>query len=164
MSRRSVRYAAQAYLSAPQIAGIGKVFASPPKIARSQDAYENMPPGTPSGSVLFVEILRVTETRVALGGPTSGTKVNQYSLRLHLLFRSRQQDSEAAMDDHDDQVEAILERLRQDRTLGTNGAILQYGQDEEGISISTGMPKTGGTGSTHVWTVIDGNVLEMITA
>lgn len=170
MSRKSVRYAAAAYLEAPQIPGIGKVFPSPPKVARSSDAYENLPAGTPSGSVLYVEILRSKEVRLALGGPTSGSKGVYHTLRFHLLFRSRQGQAEDAMDDHDDLVEAILERLRMDRTFATGnlpspaGKILQFGQDAEGITISTGMPKTAGTGSTLIWTIIDGNAMEFLTA
>ena len=164
MSRKTVRKQTAQFLSAPQIPGVGRVFAAPPKIARSSDAFANLPAGTPSGSVIFVEILNAAEKRVALGGATSGTKETRYSLRLHLLFRSRQGASEDAMDDHDDQVETILDRLRSDRTLGSNGAILQFGQDEAGINISTGMPKVSGTGSTHIWTIIDGNAIEMYTA
>lgn len=164
LGRKGVRHAAANYLSSPQIPGIGKVFPSPPKIARSSDAYENLPAGTPSGSVLFVEILDVREVRIALGGSVSGAKKTLYTLRFHLLFRSRQDTAQEAMDDHDDQLEAIMDRLRADRTLGTNGAILQFGQDEEGISVATGMPKTSGTGSTIVWSVIDGNAFEYIVA
>lgn len=167
MSRKSVRHAAAQYLQQPQIAGIGTVYASPPKISRNSDAFEGLPAGTASGSVLYVEVLQVTEVRIALGGPVSGTKQNMYGLRFHLLFRSRQSESEDAMDDHDDQVEAILQRLREDRTLGTQGniySIAQYGQDPSGIVINTGMPKTSGTGTTHIWTVIDGKAMEIITA
>ena len=164
MSRKFVRQSAAAFMGTPQVPGVGKVFPSPPKISRTSDAYENLPPGTPSGSVVYVEILRVEEKRVALGGPVAGTKANAYTLRFHLLFRSRQGDSEAAMDDHDDQVEAMLSRLREDRTLGTGGRLNQFGQDGTGITISTGMPKTSGTGSTHIWSVIDGTVLEFIDA
>ncbi len=164
MSRRSVRHAAAEFLNAPQIPGVGKVFPSPPKIARSSDAYENLPPGTPSGSVLFVEILQSAETRIALGGAHNGVKAIQHTLRFHLLFQSRTGRAEAAMDDHDDQLDAILERLRADRTLGTNGAILQFGQDATGISYATGMPKASGTGSTIIWSLIDGNAMEVINA
>ena len=164
MSRSTIRHAAAQFLSAPQIPGVGTVFASPPKIARSSDAFANLPAGTASGSVVFVEVLHVVETRIALGGPTSGTKESTYTLRFHLLFRSRQDTAEAAMDDHDDQVEAILDRFRSDRTLGTNGAILQFGQDATGITIATGLPKMAGTGSTHIWTIIDGAAKELYTA
>lgn len=156
--------AAAQYMAQPQIAGIGTVFASPPKIAKSSDAFAGLPAGTASGSVLFVEVLTARETRIASGGEVQGTKKIEYNLRLHLLFRSRKGKAEDAMDDHDDQVETILGRLREDRTLGTNGVILEFGQDMAGIALNTGMPKTDGNGSTHIWTVIDGSCYEVVTA
>jgi hypothetical protein len=167
VSRKSVRHAAAQFLQQPQIPGIGTVFASPPKISKNSDAYEGLPPGTESGSVVYIEILNVTETRIALGGPTQGTKKSLYTLRFHLLFRSSERDSQVAMDAHDDQVELILLRCREDRTLGTQGnlySINQFGQGPSGITISTGMPKLSGTGRTHIWTIIDGDAMEIYTA
>lgn len=164
MTRKSVRHDAADFLSAPQIPGIGTVFASPPKISRSSDAFENLPAGTASGSVLFVEILTATETRIALGGPHSGAKKVLYTLRFHLLFRSRQERAEQAMDDHDDQLDAILARLREDRTLGTNGRIFEFGQDAAGIVFATGMPKTSGNGSVLIWSLIEADCFEYLTA
>lgn len=164
MSRKTVRHAAATFLATPAITGVGTVFPSPPKISRSSDAFANLPAGTASGSVIYVEVFHVAERRIALGGATQGTKTSVYSLRFHVLVRSRRGAAEDAMDDHDDQIEAILERLRSDRTLGTNGAILQFGQDETGITIATGMPKESGAGTTNIWTIIDGNAIEMYTA
>jgi hypothetical protein len=157
-----------AYFTTANISGIGTVFPSPPKISRSSDAMANVPAGTPSGSVLYVEVLSSSEIRVALGGPVAGKKTVSYNLRLHLLFRSRQLKAEDAMDDHDDQVEAILELLRSDRTLGTTSLspspILQNGEGEQGITVQTGMPKETGTGSTILWSIIDSEAVEFITA
>jgi hypothetical protein len=164
VSRRTVRHAAAVFLATPQIPGVGTVFPSPPKISKSSDAMAGLPPGTPSGSVIYVEIMNSQETRIAVGGPTQGSKTVNHTLRLHLLFRSRQARAEDAMDDHDDQIEAILQRLRSNRTLGTAGVILQFGQDSTGISIATGMPKESGTGSTLIWSIIDGHAMEFLTA
>lgn len=156
------------YISTANIPGIGTVFASPPKISRSSDALANVPPGTTSGSVVYVEILDSSEVRVAFGGPIAGKKLITHSLRLHLLFRSRQGKAEAAMDDHDDIVEALLNLLRGDRTLGTTGAspfpIFQNGEGDKGITVATGMPKESGSGSTIVWSIIDTDAVEFITA
>ncbi len=167
MSRKSVRRATATFLTAPQIPGVGTVFPAPPKISRTADALAGLPPGTPSGSVIYVEILQSAERRVALGGPTAGKKIVEHDLRLHLLFRSRQAHTEDAVDDHDDQVEAILNRVRTDRTLGTAGAqaqILEAGEGDKGITVATGMPKTIGTGSTIIWSLIDLTAREFITA
>lgn len=168
MSRKSTRHIAAAYVSAANISGIGTVFASPPKISRSKDALANVPAGTPSGSVVYVEILESREIRVAVGGPVAGKKIITHDLRLHLLFRSRRAKAEDAMDDHDDQVEALLKLLRADRTLGstalTINPIFQNGEGDKGITVSTGMPKVDGTGTTIVWSIIDTDAQEFITA
>jgi hypothetical protein len=164
MGRKDVRKEVANYISAPQIPGVGKVFASPPKISKSSDAYENLPSGTPSGSVIYVEVLEFRERRLASGGRTLGTKETRYAIRLHLLFRSRQPKSEDAMDDHDDQLDTLMDRLRADRTLGTNGRIKQSGQDLNGFVVATGLPKTSGTGSTHIWTLVQFDAVETITA
>ena len=168
MSRKSTRHLVADYLTAGNVPGVGTVFASPPKISRTSDALANVPPGTPSGSVIYVEILRSQEVRVGLGGPTAGKKTVTHDLRLHLLFRSTQRKAEDAMDDHDDQVEAILTLLRADRTLGstttTPNPIFQNGEGTAGIVVETGMPKEVGTGTTHIWSLIDTEAVEIITA
>lgn len=164
MSRKSVRNNIAKYIDTPQIPGVGTVYASPPKISRSSDAYKNLPAGIPSGSVIYVEVLRFVEKRLAAGGPKAGTKEVRYNVRLHLLFRSRQGAAEDAMDDHDDQLEMLMARLRADRTLGTNGRIKQSGQDLGGYDAATGLPKESGTGSTHIWTLLAFDAIEEITA
>lgn len=162
MSRKSTRHAVAAFITTANIIGVGTVFASPPKISRTSDALANVPAGTPSGSVVYVEILESHEVRVAVGGPVAGKKLLTHSLRLHLLFRSRQGKAEAAMDDHDDLVEALLQLLRTDRTLGA--AVFQNGEGDKGIAVATGMPKESGTGSTIIWSIIDTDATEFITA
>jgi hypothetical protein len=156
------------YIGAANISGIGTVFASPPKISRSSDALANVPAGTPSGSVIYVEVLESHEIRVAVGGPVAGKKTVTHSLRLHLLFRSVQPLAQDAMDDHDDILEQLLQLLRADRTLGSTVAsphpIFQNGEGDAGIAIATGMPKESGTGSTIIWSLVDTSCVEFITA
>jgi len=168
MSRRSTRHMVADYVTAANIPGIGTVFASPPKISRSSDALANVPAGTPSGSVVYVEILESHEVRVAVGGPQAGKKMVTHALRLHLLFRSRQALAQDAMDDHDDLVEALLELLRADRTLGSTTAsplpIFQNGEGDNGIGVATGMPKESGSGTTIVWSILDTEAIELITS
>lgn len=164
MSRSSIRHAVATYLQTPAIAGIGTVFPSPPKISTAGDAFEGLPAGTPTGSVVYVEILQVQEVREALGGPSAGAKFVNYDVRVHLLARSSQEKAEDAMDDHDAIVDAIIQRLRADRTLGSAGAILQAGEGTEGITVQTGMPKAMGSGITHVWSLIDFQAQEWVVA
>jgi len=168
VSRRSTRHLVADYVSAANIPGVGTVFPSPPKISRSSDALANVPAGTPSGSVIYVEILESHETRIAVGGPVAGKKMVTHSLRLHLLFRSRQPLAQDAMDDHDDIVESLLQLLRADRTLGSTVAsplpIFQNGEGDAGIAVATGMPKESGTGTTIVWSIVDTQAVELITS
>ena len=168
MSRKTTRHLVADYLTAHKPAGVGTVFASPPKVARTGDALAGLPAGTPSGSVVYVEILRSQELRVGVGGPTAGKKTVVHDLRLHLLFRSVRPKAEDAMDDHDDQVEAILALIRADRTLGSTTAtpspIFQNGEGSAGITVETGMPKESGTGTVHIWSLIDTEAMEIITA
>lgn len=164
MGRKYVRHQIANYLDAPKIPGVGTIYASPPKISRSSDAYKDLPPGIPSGSVIYVEVLEIREKRLANGGPTSGVKERRHHIRLHLLFRSRQRESEKAMDDHDDQLDTLIERLEADRTCGSNGRILQAGQDLDGYVYATGLPKESGNGSTHIWTLLMFDAVEIVTA
>lgn len=167
MSRKTTRHYVQQWLANPPIPGIGTVFPSPPKISRTSDGFEGAPQGTPSGSVIYVEVFDSHETRDAYGGPLAGKKRITHIVRLHLLFRSRQRKAEDAMDDHDDQLEAILARVRSDRTLGTAllpSPLLQAGEGDYGIRAQSGLPKTVGTGTVQVWTAIDFEAQEQITS
>ncbi len=164
VSRSSIRHTVATYLGTPALPGVGTVFPSPPKISTAGDAFEGLPAGTPTGSVIYVEVLQVSEVREAVGGPTAGAKLVTYDVRVHLLARSSQAKAEDAMDDHDSIVEAILQRLRADRTLGSAGAILQAGEGTAGITTQTGMPKAMGSGITHVWSLIDFQAQEWLVA
>lgn len=168
MSRKSTRHMVADYVSAANIPGIGTVFASPPKISTTKDAFANIPAGTPSGSVIYVEVLEGKEVRVAVGGPQAGKKEVTQSMHLHLLFRSAQPLAEDAMDDHDDIHEAILQLIRADHTLGSTTAspnpIFQAGEGDNGITSGTGMPKIIGSGTTLIWTVVAFDVVEFISA
>jgi hypothetical protein len=168
MSRMTTRHLVATYVTTANISGVGRVYASPPKISRTSDMLANVPDGTPSGSVIYVEILQSAELRIGVGGPVAGKKMITHDLRLHVLFRSRQARAEDAMDDHDVIIEALLELLRADRTIGAALAvpfpIFQNGEGTAGITVQTGMPKDIGSGTTQVWSLIDTQATEIITA
>lgn len=163
-----MRHMVADYLTAANISEIGKVFASPPKVSRSLDALANVAAGTPSGAVVYVEVYHSSEVRIAVGGPVAGKKLVTHDLRLHLLARSTQLLAEDAMDDHDTLLEAVLALLRADRTLGSTVAspapIFQNGEGDAGIVVDTGMPFETGSGTTNVWTSIETQAVEFITA
>lgn len=167
MSRLTVRHAAATYLGGKGLPSVGTIYASPPKLSRGGDAYEGLASGVASGSVIYVEVLDSHELREGFGGETSGKKMVTHALRLHLLFRSKARTAQDAMDDHDTLIEALLAALRADRTLGSaTGAapILQAGEGPSGIKVQSGMPRTQGNGETWLWSIVDLDVMELITA
>jgi hypothetical protein len=167
VSRANVRHATANYLRAVALPSVGTIYASPPKISKGGDAYEGLPAGVASGSVLYVEVLDSHELREGLGGAGGGKKMVTHMLRVHVLFRSKARDSQDAMDDHDVLIEALLVALRADRTLGTATGptpILQAGEGTAGIKVQSGMPKTSGTGETLLWSIVDLEALEFITS
>lgn len=167
MSRYSVRHATAEYLIAAVLPSVGTIYASPPKISKGSDAYEGLPSGVASGSVIYVEVLDSHEIREGFGGATSGKKIVTHLLRIHVLFRSRARTAEEAMDDHDILLEALLAAIRADRTLGTVTSatpILQAGEGPAGIKAQSGMPRVEGNGTTILWTIVDLDVTEFITA
>jgi len=168
VSRSTVRHMTADYLTAGAPAGVGKVFASPPKTTVAADRFANAPAGTPSGSVIYVEITRSQEVRVGLGGPVAGKKTVTHDVMLHLAFTSMQARAEDAMDDHDGQVEAILDLIRADRTLGTTvsspSPIFVAGEETAGITVSVGLPRTAGGGVVEIWSIVELQVVEIINA
>lgn len=167
MSRLTVRHAAADYLRAAVLPHVGTVYASPPKLAKGGDAYEGLPAGTASGSVIYVEILESHELREGFGGDTRGKKMVHHMLRLHIMFQSKARKAEDAMDHHDALLEALLAAVRNDRTLATAtgpNPILQVGEGPAGIKAQTGMPRVEGNGGTVIWTIVDAEADEFITA
>jgi hypothetical protein len=168
VSRLTVRHAAADFLKSAALPSVGTIYASPPKLSRGGDAYEGLPPGAASGSVIYVEVLESHETREGFGGVVGGKKMVKHLLRLHIMFRSKARKAEDAMDDHDVLLEALLAAIRGDRTLATAtgpNPILQVGEGINGIKAQSGMPRTEGTASeTIIWTIIDADADEFITA
>lgn len=168
MSRSTVRHAIADYLTAGAITGVGTIFASPPKLSRTSDALVGAAPGAVSGAVVYIEITESFEIRVGLGGTGAGKKSVHHTVQCYVFFHSVQRRAEDAMDDHDDIIEALLALLRADRTLGTTTSspspIFQNGEGDAGITVATGMPKESGSGATIVWSLVDTDCLEFITA
>jgi hypothetical protein len=155
------------YLDAANIPNVGTVWASPPTISVPDDAFRQIPTGTASGCVINVEVWQTHELRIGFGGPTQGLKTVTHDLRLHLLFMHTSGNANTAMDDHDDIVEAVLQLIRGDRTLGTAAGpapIFQNGEGEQGITVQVGMPKRSSASSIVIWTAIDTTAVEMIVA
>lgn len=117
MSRATARAAVAAWIAPPNVAGLNKVYASPPKVISSTD-YAGAA-GVTAGCVAVIYILSRTDERIAIGGATSGWKRVRYVVDLDLWFRDTQPDAVVAQAAFDATVDALLARLRTDRTLGS---------------------------------------------
>jgi hypothetical protein len=129
----------------PAVAGIGVVRRAFAKRDDHADYYNGMPPGTRTGCQMVVTIYRSHETRTALGGQFSGMKQRNFDVELGCFIRSHTPHAEDAQDDVYALQDAIVTRIRQDRTLG--GAVFQAGEHIEGagnngISFAYGQPET----------------------
>lgn len=130
---------------APQITGLGVVRRAFAKRDDHADYFHAMLPGARTGSQMIVTIYRSHEFRVALGGATNGMKQRNFEVELGLFIRSRTPHAEDAQDDAYALQDAIVERIRLDRTLG--GAVFQAGEHidgagNDGISFAYGQPET----------------------
>lgn len=137
------------YRSSP-VEGIGVVRRAFSKRDDHQDYYHGMEPGARTGSVMVVTIYRSNEFRVALGGEHGGQKQRNFEVELGLFIRSRTPYAEDAQDDVYALQDAIVERIRADRTLGgavfqagehidrsaLDGLVFQYGQPESAADLT----------------------------
>lgn len=133
------------YVTSP-VPGVGVVGRSWPKRDDHAEFFNNMPPGTRTGSRITVYIPKQTEYREAFGGATGGVKRVLYWVQLCCYLRSRTPHAEDAQDDMYALRDALVAYLRLDRTLG--GAVFQAGEAIEGmggsaaISFEYGQPET----------------------
>lgn len=131
------------YRSSP-VPGVGVVRRAFAKRDDHADYFNGMPPGTRTGCAIVVTIYQSREFRIALGGEHGGKKQKNYSVELACFVRSRTPHAEDAQDDVYALQDALVERLREDRTLG--GAVFQAGEAiERGdgtIGFAYGQPET----------------------
>lgn len=162
MGRATVRAAIAAWLTPASIAGLTTVYPSRPKQIPAQDF--GLGTGGGSGAVLVVHLAADDETRIAVGGPTSGKKTVTHKAALEVLFQSVKPDAVAAMADHDTLIDNLMARIRADRTFGTAGnPIWQAGEGPEGIRLELTEPVLGAQ-NVIVNAVARFDVVEQITS
>ena len=131
------------YRSSP-VPGIGVVRRSFAKRDDHADYFNGMPPGARTGCQMVITIYRQHEFRITLGGAHSGQKQRNFSVELACFIRSRTPHAEEAQDDVYALQDAVLDYMRQDRTLGA--AVFQAGEHMDGaangIEINYGQPET----------------------
>jgi hypothetical protein len=159
--RVGVRDTLSAFISNPPIENLNQVFTSFPKRINYQ---VNSQPGQLTRSAVVVFIATETETRLAIGGATSGWKRVDYTVILQVYTHSLHRDAQDVMDDFDVLIDNIKERLRSDHTFGDSTGNLVWQGAEPIINARYGEVSTTNEGASEVFAEIEFLVTEMIQA
>lgn len=165
MSRATVRQAVTDWLAPPAVTGLNAVFSSVPRIVPGS-AFTDQLSGSSSGCVAAVHIGDQSEQRIAIGGAHSGKKLVTYTITVYLRFSSAEPMAEDAEDSFDATIDALVNRLRADRNLGTTGTpnpIFEAGEGEHAVfEITTDVTRTN-KGRLLKWAEMRFNAEEIAT-
>lgn len=160
--RTGVRATLYNWLATGNIATLNQIFTSFPKRINFQ---VNSQAGQLSRSAVVIFIQSERETRLAIGGATSGWKRVDYSIILQVYQHSLERDSESAMATFDTLIDAIKERLRADHNFGDSTGTLVWQGAEPEINCTYGEPSSvEGSPATETFAEIQFDVTEMIQA
>lgn len=169
MSRKIVREKVAEWISSAQITTLNQVFTSFPKRINFQ---VNSFPGQNSRAAAVVFIENESESRIAIGGVSpmttdygagKGWKRVDYGVALQVFHHSLQRNSEDAMDDFDQLIDSIKERLRAGQhTLGDENPNEIWQAAEPSIDVQYSEPITNDSGATETWAAIRFTVTQMI--
>ena len=161
MSRAEVRSQLNTFLVTPPVTGLNQVFTSFPKQINFQDG-STAGQKSRAAAVIFIEY--ENESRIALGGDTSGKKRIDYGMVLQVFHHSMQRDAQDSMDDFDTTIDNIKDRLRSDHRFGNpNGNLIWQGAEPE-INVQYGEPSSSDRGVTETWASIRFQVTQIYTA
>ena len=171
MGRKIVREKVAEWISSAQITTLNQVFTSFPKRINFQ---VNSFPGQNSRAAAVVFIEGESESRLAIGGVApmtdnygqgKGWKRVDYQIALQVFHHSLQREAENAMDDFDELIDAIKDRLRAGQhTLGDENPNEIWQAAEPNIDVQYGEPITNDQGSTETWAAIRFTVTQMINS
>ena len=161
MSRAQVRAQLYDFLSTATITDLNKVWTSFPKQMNFQ---ENATAGQLSRAQAVIFIESEFETRIALGGATSGKKRIDYTVVVQVFHHSLEQNAELAMDSFDAVIDGIKDRLRSDHRFGNPSGTLVWQGAEPEIMVDYGSPATSNRGATETWAGIRFQVTQMLNA
>lgn len=159
--RVGVRETLYNWLQTGNIKHLNQIFMSFPKIINFE---VNAAPGELSRAAVVIFIASERESRIAVGGPTSGWKRVDYNVVLQIYHQSVTPSSEEAMADFDVLVDSIKERLREDHNFGDTTGTLVWQGAEPAINALYGEPNTTEMGVTEIFASLDFDVTEMIQA
>lgn len=161
VGRKEVRSTLASFIAPPAVDGINQVFTSFPKRINFQ---VNALPSDLSrcAAVIFIESER--ETRLAIGGATSGIKQVDYTVVIQLFHHSMQRDSEDAMADFDIVIDNLKNLLRSNHTFGDPSGTLVWQAAEPAIDTSYGEPLSSDGTATETWAQLRFTITQMIQA
>lgn len=171
MGRKIVREKVAEWISTAQIDTLNQVFTSFPKRINFQ---VNSFPGQNSRAAAVVFIESENETRIAIGGVAAmtdnygegkGWKRVDYQIALQIFHHSLQREAQDAMDDFDQVIDAVKDRLRAGQhTLGDENPNEIWQAAEPNIDVQYGEPITNDQGATETWAAIRFTVTQMINS
>jgi len=159
--RTGVRSTLYTFLLTPQIVTLNQIFTSFPKRINYQVGSTA---GQLSRAAAVIYIASENETRLAIGGATSGWKRVDYTIILQVYQHSLQRNSEDAMTDFDTLIDNIKTRLRSDHRFGDTTGTLVWQGAEPRITTRYGEPSTSNEGATETFAEIEFDATEMIQA
>jgi hypothetical protein len=159
--RAAVRSTLANFIGQPNVQGINQVFTSFPKRI---DFQVNALPSQLSRAAAVVHIENEKETRLAIGGATSGIKRVDYGVVIQIFHHSMERDSEDAMADFDITIDNLKEKLRSDHQFGDPSGTLVWQAAEAAIDVSYGEPMSNDGTSTETWASLRFVVTQMIEA
>ena len=161
VGRKEARSVIANFISPPNVDGINQVFTSFPKRINFQ---VNALPSQKNrcAAVIFIESER--EERIAVGGATSGWKRVDYQIAIQLFHHSVENSAEDAMDDFDNVVDALKNRIRSDHRFGDVSGTLVWQGAEPRIDTSYGEPSSSDGTATEIWAQVRFDVTQMIQA
>lgn len=112
--------------------GLGGVRAYFAKRVPDSDYTMGLTAGRGMGALMVVHLPQTQERRIALGGPTGGEKRVTFDTQLRIYHYARIPHTEDAQADFDALLEAIVDRVHADRTLG--GAVTEAGEGVTGFN------------------------------
>jgi hypothetical protein len=167
LSATTITAAIQSFLTGTP--GITKLYKDAPWEMSGDNWQSADIPGTPA----FLHLDHYTESRIALGGEHGGKKQVDYTVSLVLLYQYLipsdlgGADKDVWVDDLNTLLDAVVTKMRSDRSFGCNaaGPIFEAGNQDQGIIISRDLPHwdTGG-GKVRSWVRVEFKVTEIVNA
>ena len=159
MSRAEVRDAVGTWIAGAGIPHLNQVFTSFPKRINFQ-ANSTVGEITRAAGVVFIQ--GEDESRIAIGGASSGIKRIDYDVQFQIFTHSVAQYSQDSMDDFDAIIDAVKDRLRAGgHRLGQTSGDVIWQAAESSIRVTYGEPVTNNGGVTEIWAAVEFTVIQM---